>query len=37
MAKAVQGARVVVVKGGPHGLIWTHADEVNRELVAFLK
>ncbi len=37
MAKAVHGARVVVVKGGPHGLIWTHADEVNKELVAFLK
>jgi hypothetical protein len=25
------------VKGGPHGLNWTHADEVNRELVSFLK
>lgn len=37
MAKAVKGAKVVVVKGGPHGLIWTHAEEVNTELVAFLK
>jgi pimeloyl-ACP methyl ester carboxylesterase len=37
MAKAVKGAKVVIVKGGPHGLIWTHADEVNKELVAFLK
>lgn len=34
--EAVKGSRLVVVEGGPHGLIWTHADEVNRELVAFL-
>ncbi len=37
MPKAVKGAKLVVVKGGPHGLIWTHADEVNKELVGFLK
>jgi pimeloyl-ACP methyl ester carboxylesterase len=35
--KAVKGARLVVVKGGPHGLIWTHADKVNPKLVNFLK
>ncbi len=35
--KAVKGARLVVVPGGPHGLTWTHADKVNPELVAFLK
>jgi pimeloyl-ACP methyl ester carboxylesterase len=35
--KAVKGARLVVVKGGPHGLTWTHADKVNPELVNFLK
>jgi len=35
--KAVKGARLVVVKGGPHGLIWTHADKVNPELIDFLK
>jgi len=34
--EAVKGSRLVVVEGGPHGLIWTHADQVNRELVAFL-
>jgi pimeloyl-ACP methyl ester carboxylesterase len=33
----VKGSRLVTVKGGPHGLNWTHADEVNRELVGFLK
>ena len=34
--KAVKGARLVVVKDGPHGLIWTHAEQVNHELVEFL-
>jgi pimeloyl-ACP methyl ester carboxylesterase len=34
---AIKGSRLVTVKGGPHGLNWTHADEVNRELVSFLK
>jgi non-heme chloroperoxidase len=35
--KAVKGARLVVVEGGPHGVTWTHADKVNLELVNFLK
>jgi pimeloyl-ACP methyl ester carboxylesterase len=34
--KAVKGARLVVVKDGPHGLLRTHAEEVNHELTAFL-
>lgn len=34
--EAVKGSRLVVVKGGPHGLNWTHADEVNRELLNFV-
>jgi pimeloyl-ACP methyl ester carboxylesterase len=34
--KAVKGARLVVVEGGPHGLTWTHAEQVNRELLDFL-
>jgi non-heme chloroperoxidase len=34
--KAIKGSRLVVVKGGPHGLNWTHADQVNTELVDFL-
>ncbi len=24
------------VEGGPHKIAWTHAEEVNRELLAFL-
>ena len=35
-AKLVKGARLSVVKGGPHCITWTHADEVNRELLGFL-
>jgi non-heme chloroperoxidase len=34
--KAVKGSHLVVVKGGPHGITWTHADKVNAELVDFL-
>jgi pimeloyl-ACP methyl ester carboxylesterase len=35
-AQMVKGARYVVVKGGPHGMSWTHADQVSAELVNFL-
>jgi non-heme chloroperoxidase len=35
-AKLIKGARLSVVKDGPHCIIWTHADEVNRELLTFL-
>ena len=35
-AKLIKGARLLVVKDGPHCITWTHADEVNRELVSFL-
>jgi non-heme chloroperoxidase len=34
---SVKGSRLVVVKGGPHGLNWTHAEEVNRELLKFVQ
>jgi pimeloyl-ACP methyl ester carboxylesterase len=34
---SINGSRLVVVKGGPHGLNWTHAEEVNRELLAFVE
>jgi non-heme chloroperoxidase len=35
--KLIKGARWIVVPGAPHGMLWTHADEVNAELVNFLK
>src|SRR6267143_6854699 len=35
-AKLIKGARLVVVKDGPHCITWTHAEEMNAELVSFL-
>jgi non-heme chloroperoxidase len=35
-AKLIKGARLLVVKGGPHCITWTHAEEVNTELLSFL-
>jgi non-heme chloroperoxidase len=35
-AKLIKGARLLVVKGGPHCVLWTHAEEVNAELLSFL-
>ena len=35
-AKLVKGARLIAINGGPHAVNWTHADEVNVELVNFL-
>jgi non-heme chloroperoxidase len=29
-------ARSVIIAGGPHAIIWTHADEVNQALSQFL-
>ncbi len=34
--EAIKGSRYVEIKDGPHGIIWTHAEEVNRSLLAFL-
>jgi non-heme chloroperoxidase len=36
-AALIPGARLHVVGGGPHGLTWTHATEVNATLLRFLK
>jgi non-heme chloroperoxidase len=35
-ASLIKGARLVAIQEGPHAVNWTHADEVNRELVNFL-
>ncbi|WP_433132703.1 alpha/beta fold hydrolase [Micromonospora sp. CA-240977] len=34
--KALPSADYVEIDGAPHGLLWTHADEVNNALLAFL-
>ncbi len=36
MPEFVKGSKVVVIEGGPHGIAWTHAERVNRELLDFL-
>jgi non-heme chloroperoxidase len=35
-AKLIKGARLYLVKGGPHCVIWTHAEEINTKLLHFL-
>ena len=35
--EAIKGSRLVVLEGGPHGIPWTHAEEINRALLDFLK
>jgi non-heme chloroperoxidase len=35
-AKMIKDVRFVELKGGPHGVLWTHAEQVNAELVKFL-
>lgn len=32
----IKASRLVVVEGAPHGLNWTHAEAVNRELLSLL-
>ena len=35
-AQLVKGARLSVIKDGPHAVNWTHAEQVTPELVNFL-
>ena len=32
----IKGSKYVTIEGAPHGLTWTHADEVNKHLLEFL-
>jgi pimeloyl-ACP methyl ester carboxylesterase len=34
--ESIKGSRLVVIQGGPHCTIWTHAEQVNAELLNFL-
>ena len=36
-AKMIKNVTFVELPGGPHGVLWTHADQVNNELLSFLK
>jgi non-heme chloroperoxidase len=33
----IDGARLVVIEGGPHAIPWTHADQLNTALLEFLR
>jgi len=35
-SEMVKGAKLFAIDGAPHGLLWTNADQVNRELISFL-
>jgi len=35
-AKQIKSVKYVELPGGPHGVLWTHADQINAELVKFL-
>jgi non-heme chloroperoxidase len=37
LQKAIHGSRLEVIEGAPHGLLTTHAEEVNKLLVEFLR
>jgi pimeloyl-ACP methyl ester carboxylesterase len=37
LAKIFPAAEYVTLEGAPHGVLWTHADEVNAELEKFLR
>ena len=34
--KQLKGSKLVVLKDAPHGIPWTHAADINRELLTFL-
>lgn len=36
MPEMVKGSKLSVVEGAPHGLNWTHAEQLNRELIDFI-
>ena len=35
-AKMIKNVKLVELPGGPHGVLWTHAGSINKELVSFL-
>ena len=36
-SKLIPNAKLVIYKGAPHGMCTTHKDQVNAELLAFIK
>src|SRR5262249_16013610 len=36
LVNELKGSRLVILRGAPHGIPWTHAADINRELMKFL-
>jgi non-heme chloroperoxidase len=36
-SKIVKGAKLKIIKGAPHGMCTTRKDEINEELLGFIK
>lgn len=36
LAKLLPHARYIEIEGAPHGMLWTHGDEINEALLSFL-
>ena len=36
LPELIENSKLIVIQGGPHAIPWTHADEVNYELLDFL-
>ncbi|MGN6111067.1 MAG: alpha/beta fold hydrolase, partial [Kofleriaceae bacterium] len=36
LARSLHASRFAIIEGGPHGLLWTHGERINRELLEFL-
>jgi pimeloyl-ACP methyl ester carboxylesterase len=34
---AIHDCKLVTLQGAPHGIPWTHAEEINKELLGFLE
>jgi pimeloyl-ACP methyl ester carboxylesterase len=34
---SIPGSKLVAIQGGPHGILWTHGDEVAQAMLEFLK
>ncbi len=32
----MKGRKLVVIEGGPHGIAWTHTEQINHALMEFL-
>lgn len=37
MPDFVKDCKLVMIPGGPHGMNWTHPEEINRELISFVR